>query len=149
MQLEFSGKEEFNSEPARIHKFLTTPQDLAKSIPDAEEVNIISSDEFEAKVRVKIAVISSSFKVRMRISSDSQNSIKIRASSSGAASNVEISTLFNLTPKQKVTQVEWKADARLTGLIAGLGSSTLKVFAERYIKQVVENIHLFLQRPRP
>ncbi len=144
MQLEFSGKEELNSEPAMVYRFLTSPQDLAKSIPDAEEVNVISKDEIQAKVKVKIAVISSTLKVRMKIISNQQDNVNVVASSSGAGSKVEISTKFKLIPKQNGTSVEWRADAKLSGLIAGLGSSTLKVFAERYIRQVVENIHRLL-----
>lgn len=144
MQLEFTGKEELNSEIARVYRFLTSPQELAKSIPDAEDVKVTSANEIEAKVKVKIAVISSSLKVRMKIASNQQDNVIVTASSSGAGSNVEISTNFKLIPQQNGTLIEWKADARVNGLIAGLGSSTLKAFAERYIKQVIENIHKIL-----
>jgi carbon monoxide dehydrogenase subunit G len=144
LQLEFTGKEELNSEIARVYRFLTSPQELAKSIPDAEDVKVTSANEIEAKVKVKIAVISSSLKVRMKIASNQQDNVIVTASSSGAGSNVEISTNFKLIPQQNGTLVEWKADARVNGLIAGLGSSTLKAFAERYIKQVIENIHKIL-----
>lgn len=149
MQLEFAGKEELNSEFAKVYRFLTSPQELAKSIPDAEDVKVISAEELEAKVKVKIAVISSSFKVRMKIITNAQDYVNVMASSSGAGSNVLISTQFKLIPRQKGTLVEWKADATLNGLIAGLGSSTLKVFAERYIKQVIENIHRLLDEAQP
>jgi len=57
LQLEFTGKEELNSEIARVYRFLTSPQELAKSIPDAEDVKVTSANEIEAKVKVKIAVI--------------------------------------------------------------------------------------------
>jgi carbon monoxide dehydrogenase subunit G len=144
LQLEFTGKEELNSEIARVYRFLTSPQELAKSIPDAEDVKVTSANEIEAKVKVKIAVISSSLKVRMKIASNQQDNVIVTASSSGAGSNVEISTNFKLIPQQNGTLVEWKADASVNGLIAGLGSSTLKAFAERYIKQVIENIHKIL-----
>jgi len=144
LQLEFTGKEELNSEIARVYRFLTSPQELAKSIPDAEDVKVTSANEIEAKVKVKIAVISSSLKVRMKIASNQQDNVIVTASSSGAGSNVEISTNFKLIPQQNGTLIEWKADARVNGLIAGLGSSTLKAFAERYIKQVIENIHKIL-----
>ncbi|MEM0118341.1 MAG: SRPBCC domain-containing protein [Conexivisphaerales archaeon] len=146
MQLEFTGKEEVKSPLPLTSKFLSTPEDLAKSIPEAEEVKVLSEDEFEAKVKVKISVISSTMKVRMKVLKSDGNTINLHATSSGTGSSVEIKTQFNLSATNSHTSINWKADVSISGLIAGLGSSTLKVFAEKYIRQIVANLHEQLEK---
>lgn len=141
MKLNFSGEEKINSDPLTSSRLLTDISVIAKTIPDAEEVRIISSNQLEAKVKVRIAVISASLLIRMMIMKDAEDSISLQTTAKGAGSSIEIKSSFKIIPSDSNTIVNWSADAEISGLIAGLGSQTLKLFADKYIKQIIQNIH--------
>lgn len=145
MKLNFSGEEKINSDPLTSTRLLTDINVIAKTIPDAEEVKIISSNQLEAKVKVRIAMISASLLIRMMIMKDAEDSISLQTTAKGAGSSIEIKSSFKIVPSDSNTIVNWSADAEISGLIAGLGSQTLKLFADKYIKQIIQNIHSVIE----
>lgn len=140
MQLEFSGVEIISASQDRVKSFLGNVDSLARSIPDLEEYHAISDSEIEAKVRLKISIISSQMHVKMKVKKGGEK-ITTLTEGKGGGSSIFIVTTFEFGEEtQGKALVRWSANAKIDGLMAGLGSVVLKGFAERYIRQVIEKM---------
>ncbi len=140
MELHLDGSVTINASPSKVFALLTDPNFLAKTLPDSEEVRVIDGSTLEAKVRVKVAVVSSKLKVKMTVAErEAPVRAKLLVEGSGSGSSMRISSTFTLTGGSNTT-VSWAADADISGLIAGLGSTLLKSFAAKKVEEIFGGI---------
>jgi len=72
-------------------------------------------------LKVRIALVSASMKVRIRIGEREKPSFgTLYVEGSGSGSNVKITSRFELSNGQ-TTLMKWKATVDVTGVMAGLG----------------------------
>lgn len=119
---------------------LTDSNFLAKSLPDAEDVHVLDSTSFEAKMKLRVAVVSSTLKMKMTVTgSEAPSKASLSAEGAGSGSSIRIASMFELQGDNP-TLMRWSADADITGVMAGLGSTLLKGFATRKIAEMFEGI---------
>ncbi|HEV2226522.1 MAG TPA: SRPBCC domain-containing protein [Nitrososphaerales archaeon] len=140
MQLHLSGSSPINADRETVYSRLTDTKFIARSLPDTEEVNVIDAKTIDAKLKVKVAVVTSTLKLRMSIAETSPPSkAKLVADATGSGSHMTISSTFELAGTHPTT-LSWSADAEITGVMAGLGSSILKGFAMKKVSEIFEGI---------
>jgi carbon monoxide dehydrogenase subunit G len=140
MQLHLDGTNSMNAPKERVYSLLTDPNFLAKTLPDAEDVKVIDGDSLEAKVKLRIAVVSSSMKMRMTVAERSPPSrASLLAEGSGSGSSMKIASVFNLDGDNP-TKMSWSADAEISGVMAGIGSTLLKGFATKKVAEIFSGI---------
>jgi carbon monoxide dehydrogenase subunit G len=140
MQLHLNGSSPINADRETVFSRLTDTKFIARSLPDAEEVNVIDAKTIEAKLKVKVAVVTSTLKLRMSIAETSPPSkAKLVVDATGSGSHMTISSTFELAGTRPTT-LSWSADAEITGVMAGLGSSILKWFAMKKVGEIFEGI---------
>src|SRR3989475_11929947 len=132
MQLHLTGSTNINAKRERVFQLLTDPNFIATTLPDAVEVAVLDRENLEAKMKVKVALISSSIKVRLRITDRvPPSSARLLAEGSGSGSNLKIISTFSLEGDgTTTTRLSWGADAEITGLMAGVGSLVLRGVAD-------------------
>ena len=141
MQLHLNGSTVINAKRERVYQLLTDPKFIATTLPDAVEVAVLDAESLEAKMKVKVALISSSIKIRLRVTERVPPSrARLLAEGSGSGSNLKISSTFSLEGDGRATRVSWVADAEITGLMAGLGSIVLRGFAEKKVSEIFAGI---------
>ena len=141
MQLHLKGSTIINAKRERVYQLLTDPRFIATTLPDAGEVAVLDTESLEAKMKVKVALISSNIKIRLRVAERVPPSrARLLAEGSGSGSNLKISSAFSLEGDGSTTKVSWVADAEITGLMAGLGSIVLRGFAEKKVGEIFEGI---------
>lgn len=146
MEIHLSGSNNINAQRQKVFEMLTSPKFLAGSLPYAEDVRVVDGFTLEAKVRVKVAVVSSSLKVRMTVSNKvPSDQATLRVEGSGSGSALRITSQFSLTGEFP-TRMDWKADAEITGVMAGLGSTLLKGFAKKEVDEVFKGITGAIER---
>jgi len=119
---------------------LTDPNFLARTLPDSEEVRVVDGSTLEARTRVRVAVVSSTLKVRMTVSgSEPPNRATLLVEGSGSGSTLKITSTFVLTGDSP-TRMEWTAAADVGGIMAGLGSTLLKSFASKKVDEIFAGI---------
>ena len=134
------GSNTMNAPREKVYSLLTDPNFLAKTLPDAEDVQVIDSDTLEAKIKLRVAVVSSTMKVRMTVAKRTPpDRATLVAEGQGSGSAMKINSVFNLEGSLP-TKMSWSADAELTGVMAGLGSSLLKGFATKKVGEIFEGI---------
>lgn len=140
MQLHLEGSVTINASPPKVFGLLTDPSFLAKTLPDSEDVRVIDGSTLEAKIRVKVAVVSNTLKVKMTVAErEAPVKAKLLVEGSGSGSSMKISSTFTLTGESS-TKMGWTADADITGLIAGLGSTLLRSFAAKKVEEIFGGI---------
>ncbi len=140
MQLHLDGSNSINAPREKVFSLLTDPNFLAKSLPDAEDVRVLDSTSLEAKLKLRIAVVSSSLKMKMTVTGvERPSKASLLAEGTGSGSIIKIASVFNLEGDVP-TVMKWSADAEITGVMSGLGSSLLKGFATKKVAEIFEGI---------
>jgi uncharacterized protein len=140
MQLHLDGTSEVNTTRERAFGFLTDPAFLAKTLPDAEDVHVTDASNLEARIRLRVAVVSSTLKMKMTISEKSPpSSATMTVEGAGSGSKIKIRSVFTIEGDLPTT-IRWSADAEITGVMAGLGSSLLKGFASKKVAEIFQSV---------
>lgn len=140
MQLHLDGSNSMNASREKVYALLTDPGFLAKSLPDAEDVRVIDENSLEARLKLRIAVVTSTLKMKLTLSSKEPTTrAKLVAEGTGSGSAIKITSVFTLEGDSP-TKMTWSADAEISGVMAGLGSTLLRGFATRKVGEIFEGI---------
>ncbi|MDG7014199.1 MAG: hypothetical protein JRN11_02200 [Nitrososphaerota archaeon] len=140
MQLHLDGSNVIRSPQNKVYALLTDAYFIAKTLPDADDVHVLDAQSLEARIKLRVAVVSSAMKVKMTISKTAPISkATLVAEGTGSGSSMRITSVFELSGDAP-TSMRWSADAEITGVMAGLGSSLLKGFATKKVAEIFEGI---------
>jgi len=143
VQLHLEGSEEVNLPRERVFQLVTDSSFIAKSLPDAEEARVIDESNLEAKMKIKVTFLTTKMAVKMRIEDRvPPGHARLYVEGSGSGSNMKITSDFNLqeAATAAATKMNWVADAEVTGVMAGIGSTVLKGFAEKKVKEIFQGL---------
>jgi carbon monoxide dehydrogenase subunit G len=140
MQLHLDGSNIIRSPQNKVYALLTDAHFIAKALPDANDVHVLDAQSLEATIKLRVAVVSSAMKVKMTIARTVPTSkATLVAEGTGSGSSMKVTSLFELSGDAP-TSMHWSADAEITGVMAGLGSSLLKGFAAKKVAEIFEGI---------
>jgi uncharacterized protein len=140
MQLHLEGAEDLNLTRERAFQLLTNPTFLAKSLPDPPETKVIDDSNLEAKMKIGVSFLTTHMAIKMKIADKvPPQHARLLVEGTGSGSNMKITSDFDLEGDNP-TKMKWVADAEITGVMAGIGSSILKGFAEKKVKEIFDGI---------
>ncbi len=149
MQLHLEGSEDLNLPRERVYQLLTDSSFIAKSLPDAEETKVVDDSNIEAKMKIKMSFLTAHMAVKLKIADKvpSQHA-RLYVDGSGSGSNMKIASDFDLEG-DTATKMKWAANAEITGVMAGIGSSIIKGFAEKKVREVFDGIKTSMVQAGP
>ena len=140
MQVHLEGSTIINAPRASVFGLLTDTKFLAETLPDAEDVRVLDDRNLEAKLKVRVALVSTSLRAKMTLTEvEPPAKARLAAVAAGSGSNISIESAFELTGDSPTT-MKWSADADITGVMAGLGSTLLKGFATKKVAEIFSGI---------
>ena len=140
MQIHLDGSSPMNAPKERVFSLLTDPGFLAKTLPDAEDVRVLDGASLEAKLKMRVAVVSGTLRMKMTVAEKQPpERATLLAEGSGSGSTVRISSVFTLLGDMPTT-MNWSADAEIGGVMAGLGSTLLKGYASKKVGEIFDGI---------
>jgi len=140
LQIHLDGSSSMIASQEKVFSLLTDPNFIARTLPDAEEVKVLGPDSLEAKIKLRVAVVSSAMKMKMTIAGkEPTHKANLLAEGTGSGSTLKVNSLFTLEGSSP-TKMSWTADAEITGVMAGLGSSLLKGFATKKVAEIFEGL---------
>jgi uncharacterized protein len=140
MQLHLEGSENLTLPKERVFSLLTDSNFIAKSLPDAQETKVLEDGSIEAQMKIGISFLTTKMNVKMRITDKVQPThARMLVDGTGSGSTMKITSDFDLEG-DSATKMKWVADAEITGVMAGIGSSILKGFSEKKVKEIFEGI---------
>lgn len=140
VQLHLEGSNSIKAPREKVFELLTDPRFIASTLPDADEVRVLDGSSLEARMKLRVAVVSSSLRVKMAVGKTSPPSrATLTAEGNGSGSTIKITSVFELTGGSP-TVMTWSADAEIGGVMAGLGSALLKGFATKKVAEIFSGI---------
>ena len=146
--MHFEGSFEIKASIDKVYDTLSSPDAVAKSLPDVQSLEILSEDRFKAKFKVGVSYIRGTVSMDFTIAEKVQNKhAKLVGHGSGLQSSMDIETSFDLSEKEGgKTTVDWVAESKVGGLIAGVGSKMLGSASEKQIQTLIDSIKAQLEQ---
>lgn len=136
------GRHIVEAPPAVVWSLLTDPLTLARILPGCESLEPVSSNEFDATIRLRVGSLVDSFAGRLTLR-DLQPDERFRFTAHGTSPIGEISAqgIVSLSAKQlDKTELFYEADFAAEGAIAGashrLRQTTLRAFTRRCLEEL-------------
>jgi carbon monoxide dehydrogenase subunit G len=137
--MHYEGTFEVSASKEKVFSFLIDPKKVTTIFPDVENVKIIDENNFTLKAKVGISFIKGTLDVKLSLAEKIKPTFaKLKARGTGISSSVDLESSFNLEDaKGGGTLVRWAADAKVSGLMASVGSRLMDTASEKYVKQIV------------
>tara|TARA_B100000749_G_C18406459_1_gene457119 strand:+ start:261 stop:713 length:453 start_codon:yes stop_codon:yes gene_type:complete len=150
MKTDFKGEFISKAPRAKVFEFLLNPELLSECLPDIQSIEIKSPDNFLAKIKVGIGFVKGNFNFDFKvIEKNPPVMAKLRAHGSGTGSKIELETIMELTETNNgKTNMKWKAETTISGMMSGLGQGIIKSTAERMINEIFNNIKDALEKEK-
>ncbi len=140
MNIHLDGSNAIHSPREKVYSLLTDPNFISKSLPDSEDVRVIDGSSLEARMKLRIAVVSTTMRMKLRVERTAPPSkATLVAEGAGSGSTLKITSVFDLSGDSQTTMA-WSADAEVGGVMAGIGSSLLKGFAAKKVAEIFSGI---------
>jgi carbon monoxide dehydrogenase subunit G len=124
-----------------VWDFLLNPKDIATCFPDLQSMEVLSPDNFKAKVRVGLSLVKGTMDFDFRTNDKvPPSSAKLIGTGRGVGSTIEIQTGFTIQEAATGSKVDWVADVNVGGIMAGLGTKLLDSTSSKMVEQVIENL---------
>ena len=140
MKLHLQGSNTLNSSREKVYSLLTDPNFISKTLPDAEDVRVLDGSSLEAKMKLRVAVVSTTLRMKMSVVRTAPPlEATLVAEGTGSGSSLKITSVFDLS-EDSPTMMAWSADAEIGGVMAGIGSTLLKGFATKKVAEIFSGI---------
>lgn len=137
--MEFSGSYELKAPRQKVWDFIIDPNKIAKCLPDLKNLEVQGADRFVATVRVGVGFIKSDFKFNLAIvEKQPPNKARLKGNGTGSGSSVDMDTSIELTEIPVGTKMDYKADVKVGGVMAGLGQRLMGSATEQAMTQMFE-----------
>jgi len=138
------GEFQLNAPIQRTWDFLTNFKEVASCIPSCQKVEVFDDKNFAITINQKVGPISVTFETQTRFTEVSPPN---RVVALGRGKDMAMGSSFELTNQMDLVQiseeetlVRYKADVKISGRLASVGQSLIKIVAKREIARVFELI---------
>jgi carbon monoxide dehydrogenase subunit G len=139
--MHLEGSFESLASPKIVWEFLMNPNEIAPCFPDLQSLEVLTPDSFKAKVKVGLSVVRGTMDLEFTIADKIPNtSAKLIGTGRGVGSTLALQTAFTLTGSGSGTRVTWVADAKISGVMAGLGTKLIDSASQKMVTQVLETL---------
>lgn len=134
--MELTGEHTFKAPRERVWQFLLDPEVLGQCLPGAEKLEQIGPDEYNATMRIGIAMIKGTFTGRVKISDKVEpSSYTMFVEGSGPQGQVSGTGRLELHDEGETTRVTYRGDANVRGTLARVGARMIQPAARTIVGQ--------------
>ena len=126
-----------NKPREEVWQFISKPEEIAKSLPDLQSLEVKDSKTFTVNVKVGIAFVRGDFRFDFNLLDQKPPShSKFEAVGKGAGVSVRLTANMDLNEGAAgTTELAWKTDAELGGLLSEISPSLIQNSTNRFTKQ--------------
>jgi carbon monoxide dehydrogenase subunit G len=123
----------------KVFGFITEPNKISRCLPDLKSLQMEGEDRFVALVRVGVGFIKGDFKFRMAVVEKQPPArVRLQGNGSGAGSSVDLDSVIELREVQDATELAYKAEVKLSGVIVGLAQRVIGSATEKTVNSLFE-----------
>ncbi len=125
-----------------VYAFLTDAKNVTSIFPDVQDLKVTDENNFSAKVKVGMSFIRGTLDVKMALTDKKPGSFaKLKARGTGLNSSVDLESTFSLEESETgSTTVSWATEAKISGMMASVGSRLMESAAQKYVNQMVDSL---------
>lgn len=144
--MHLEGSFQVDASQEKVYAFLCDPNRISRCIPDIESLEVVSQDQFKARVKVGVALVRGTITLTGKIVDKvSPKHARLVAEGSGIGSSLRLESIFDLSSTtDNHTSMRWSADTEIGGLIAGIGAKLLQKNAEKQVAVVFDKMKVAL-----
>lgn len=140
--MHYEGSFEVSASREEVYGFVTDPKRVTTIFPDVQSVKVIDEDNFTLKAKIGLSFIRGMMDVKLNmVEKKKPDFAKLKARGTGLGSSVDLESTFALhESKSGGTVVNWGADAKISGMMASIGSRLIDSQADKYVKQIIASL---------
>jgi uncharacterized protein len=140
--MHYEGAFDVPATKEKVFDFLDDPKRVTRIFPDVQSVRVIDENNFQMKAKVGLSFIKGTMDVKLTVVEKKRPTFsKLKARGSGLNSAVDLETAFTLEDGPGGgTHVKWAADAKISGMMASVGSRLIDAQADKYVKQTIASL---------
>jgi len=125
-----------------LYSFLIEPSNLVRLVPDVTESKVIDAEHMFLKAKAGIGPLRGVMEMDLTIADKRQDrSAKLVGRGSGMQSSVDLVLSVTLEDIPGGCNGAWAANVEVGGMLASVGSRLISGIAERYIRQITDNLN--------
>ena len=125
--------------PEQVWAFLNDPLRLAKCLPGCERLEPDGPDRFKAAVKFALAAISGQYAGSLELAEKKRpRSLRMKIEGKGVPGFMKGEGDLELIDKRGQTEVHYRGEAQVGGMIAAVGQRMIDAAARRIIQQFFE-----------
>jgi len=147
--VKISGQHQLKAPVEKAWKALTDPAILQKATPGCERLHPVGPDEFEATLKLGIALVKGTYKGKLALREKTPpESYRLVMEGSGGPGFVRGEATLRLSEKDGGTLVTYEGDAQIGGAIASVGQRLLEGATRMVLSQFFKNLEKELGRKK-
>ena len=126
----------------KVFDFVTDPKKVTTIFPDVQSLKVVDANNFSLKAKVGMSFIKGVMDVKLALVDNNRPTYtKLKARGTGLNSSVDLESSFALEDAPGGgTHVKWAADAKISGMMASVGSRLIDAAANKYVKQIIGSL---------
>ena len=143
--MKIEGRHTFKAPRERVWEVLLDPKILAQCMPGCEDLKEIGPDQYEATVKIGIAAVKGTYKAKISIKEKQPPShYVLSGQGSGGPGFMQGDVAIDLEEKGGETVVTYNTDAKVGGLIAGVGQRMIGGVSKMMVDQFFKKMETFV-----
>lgn len=139
--MRFEGSLLVQATADEVYSFVTDPGRIIALVPDIVESNVVDKDHFSVKAKAGVGPIRGTVDFDFAVvGMEAAKSVKLVGRGKGMQSNIDLTLEMTLEPASEGCNALWVADAYIGGTLAGIGGKLVAGLAEKYIRQLTDNL---------
>lgn len=125
----------------RVWKFITTPSEFIRVIPDLVKQDIKDDTHFSVSFKMGLGMIRGTVNMAFEMKDmQPKTSMKLVGKGNGLQSSADLSIFLKLSGDGNNTHVSWSADLNVAGTAVGVGARFIEPVTRSKVKEIVEGI---------
>jgi carbon monoxide dehydrogenase subunit G len=148
--MEFEGKFTVKAPVRKVWSTFMDPNEFKDCMPDLQLLEVYSPDHYRTVVKVGVSFIKGRFDFDVKVVERQEPTLaKLRAHGKGRGSAVDVESVMELSETSEGTEMRWRAEAKVVGTLASVGSRVLRSTAEKRINEFFDCVRFLLEEGHP
>jgi len=149
--MQLAGKHVVNATPSKVWEMLMDTDTLARIVPGISRLEKTGNNNFKSFLEIKLGPVNSSFTGDLQLEDIAeQKSFTLKVQQKSKIGNANAAIKINLLPvTDNQTEVSFDGDAKLSGMLAGMGQRLIGGVSNTLTKQFFSNLEKELKPPVP
>jgi carbon monoxide dehydrogenase subunit G len=133
-----SGEREFRAPRDTVWHVLNDPEQMAKTIPGVESIDIKDDSHWRANVKIPLGLGGLRMSIDFEKGEEREPEFaELRAKGNGVGAIMNMNTSFHLSEADSGTHMKWEAEVHILGPVASMGQRVLQPIVNQQVAQVL------------